>query len=104
MYGLKPSTFSSVELTFGDAHALGRRAPVAGDGELSQLIDAEVLEAARVLLEVEHLVAAEPPACVLAHAGHGRVDVDEAVGVRVRQRAQDDGVEHGEDRGGGAEA
>ncbi len=71
---------------------------------LTVLVEPEVLEAARVLLEVEHLVAAEPPAGVLAHAGHGRVDVDEAVGVRVRQRAQDDGVEHGVDRGRGAEA
>ena len=57
-----------------------------------------------MLLEVEHFVATEPPARARAHAGHGRVNVDEAVGVRERQRPKDDGVEHGEDRGRGADA
>ena len=87
----------------GKSYALGALSRGAKDRNVLELVDAKILERPTALEEVEHLMAPEAPSRLPLEQGHGGRQLDEAVGIGVRQRSEYDRVEQSEDGSGGAD-
>jgi len=80
-------------------HALGLMlGPVAAHRHEVGLVDPKIFEGAARLLEVEHLVARQPPHRRCLDARHGRREGDQSIAVRIGKGTEHDRVEDAEDR------